>query len=118
MSKFPPLFPYWDANPLGAPGPYPAGTKIPIQTLNYETHLDLIAESNLAYPLINRNPSAGLTWRDLNCDIMLMSWNYQDQAAIELPSSYGFDVIMRFENDKPANGSVAIATFYGVSDVE
>lgn len=118
VDRFPPLFPFWNQNPLGAPGPYPAGTKLPIKTLNYETVLDLVAESNLAYPLVHKNDVQNPTWRDLSSDLMIMSWQYQQQATIELSDAIGMDVIIRFENHIPATGSVAIATFYAVSEDE
>jgi hypothetical protein len=118
VDKFPPLFPYWNANPLGAPGPYPAGTSLPIKTLQYETFFDLVAESNLAYPIIQKNAPAVPNWRDLPANIQVLAWAYADQATIELSSALGMDIVMKMTNDIPCEGSIVLATFYGLSENE
>lgn len=117
VDKFPPLFPYWDENPLGAPGPYPAGTKIPIgDTVVYQTVFDLICEANLAYPVIPKWQGQGNTWRDLKSDVMIFSWQYGDQASIDIDSAYGMEIEIRLEHDTECDGSYSVVTFYCTSE--
>lgn len=117
VDKFPPLFFLWNQNPYGAPGPYPAGTKIPIgDTVYYQNVFDLICEANLAYPVIPKWQGQGSTWRDLKSDVMVFSWDYGEQASIDINSAYGMEIEVRLEHDVECAGSYAVVTFYCVSE--
>lgn len=117
VDKFPPLFPYWNQNPLGAPGPYPAGTKLPIgDTVYYHNILDLICEANLAYPLIPKWTGQGSTWRDLKSDVMIFSWDYGEQASIDLDDAWGMEIGIWLEHDVECSGSYGVITFYCLSE--
>lgn len=119
VSKFPPLFPYWDENPYGAPGPYPAGTKLPIgDAVYYQSVFDLICEANLAYPTLEKTIGENLGWRDLKDDIVIYSWDYENQATIDLNSAYGMDIEISLEHDTECEGQAAVVTFYCLSEDE
>jgi len=118
VSKFPPLAAYWDANG----GPFPAGAMLPIgEAVYYQSELDLISEANLAYPILQKTAlgqGAQLTWRDLPQDMAVYSWDYENQATIDLSSAWGMDIEIRLEHDAPGDGFAAIVTFYCLSENE
>jgi hypothetical protein len=117
VDKFPPLFFLWNQNPYGPPGPYPAETKIPIgDAVYYQNVFDLICEANLAYPVIPKWQGQGSTWRDLKSDVMIFSWEYGEQASIDIDSKYGMEIEIRLEHDQQCDGSYAVVTFYCVSE--
>ena len=116
VSKFEPLGPYWDENG----GPYPAGTMLPLgDPVYYQTVLDLICEANLAYPQIPKFQHATPTWRDTTNDITIFSWDYGEQAVIDLADGFGTDpndIEIRLEHDVEMAGTCAIVTFYCLSE--
>jgi hypothetical protein len=117
VDKFPPLWSYWQHNPLGAPGPYPTGTRIPIgDPVYYQNVFDLITEANLSYPVIPKWAGQGSTWRDLRSDCMVFSWDYGEQASIDVESQYGMEIEIRLEHDVQCGGSYSVITFYCVSE--
>lgn len=119
VGKCPLLNPYWNENPDGPPGPYPTGTILPLgQPVKYKTVFDLIVESSGAFPIIPKTPTSTPGWRDLKEDIIVFKWPYDTQATIDVRSSWGMDVEIKLENNRPCEGSVAVATFYGISEVD
>lgn len=96
----------------------PVGYPIPMTTNRYKTVLDIVAESNMSYPLVKKTTNPNPTWRDLQQDLQIFKWDYASQAVIEMRSSWGNEVQVWFEKDTPAEGWVAIATFYAISESE
>jgi hypothetical protein len=119
VSKFPALFPLWDQNPLGPPGPFPAGTYINLENpVVYKTVMDIQAEANISYPVVKKSTNVSTTWRDLQSDVQIFSWNYVDQAAIELSSVLGMRIRMSLQSHTPCAGWASIATFYCISETD
>jgi hypothetical protein len=117
VSKFPPLFGLWDQNPAGPPGPYPAGTMIPVgDAVYYQTQRDLVCEANLAYPCVTKTAGDNLTWRDLTDDMLVYSWDYADQASVDLTDRLGLDIEISLEHHVPCDGTAAVVTFYCLSE--
>lgn len=115
VDKFPALAPYWDENG----GPYPAGTSLPLENpIEYKTVVDVVAESNLSHPLIKKTTNVSSSWRDLSTDLQIFSWNYDEQATIELSDAWGMDIHIELENDIPPAGKYSFVTFYCISEDE
>lgn len=116
VSKFTALAPYWDSNG----GPYPAGTMIPLGAPTcYQTVFDLICEANLAYPVIPKIQSNPPTWRDTLSDILIFSWDYGQQAVIDVSDGPGLDandIEISLEHDLEMAGACAVITFYCISE--
>jgi hypothetical protein len=114
VAKFPALSDLWDAKG----GAYPAGTMLPLgEPTCYQTVFDLVTEANLSYPIIPKSQTMN-SWRNLAKDVGIFSWNYSDQATIDLRSSLGMDIKVSLEHDIPYGGFAAVATFYGLSEDE
>jgi hypothetical protein len=99
-------------------GALPYGVALPLQTNTYKTVMDVINEANISYPIIYKTAAPTPSWRDIRADFQIFRWDYAAQAAIKLHSSWGNEVKVWFENDLPAVGTAAIATFYCVSTNE
>lgn len=113
VSKFPELLPYCTTNG----GPYPPGTMIPIgDATYYQTVFDLICEANLAYPVVPKWSGQGATWRDLQSDILVFSWDYGDQASVDISASTGMEIEVSLEHDVECVGTAAVVTFYCLSE--
>lgn len=117
VAKFEALAPYCDANG----GPYPAGTMLPLgDPTCYQTIFDLICEANLAYPLIPALKHDTPTWRDTPSDILIFSWDYGDQASIDVTDAATAidpnDIEIRLEHDLEMTGTCAVVTFYCLSE--
>lgn len=115
VAKFPALAPYWNANG----GPYPAGTMLPLgDATYYQSKFDLICEANLAYPLIGKTVGGGFGWRDMPQDMNVYSWDYGEQATIDISSAVGMDIEVCLEHDTVCEGLAAVVTFYCISEDE
>lgn len=113
VAKFPPLAPYCTTNG----GPYPPGTKLAIgDPVCYQTVFDLICEANLAYPVIPKWVGENAGWRDLKSDIMIFSWDYGEQASVDVRSDWGMDLEISLENHIECGGHAAVVTFYCLSE--
>lgn len=116
VAKFTALAGYWNANG----GPYPAGTMLPIgDPTCYQTVFDLICEANLSYPIINALKHETPTWRDTVSDIMIFSWDYGDQATVDVSDGPGWDpndIEISLEHDQEMTGACAVVTFYCLSE--
>ena len=117
VDKFKPLVDYFAG--LGS-NPYPPGTAIPVgEPTCYQTVFDLICEANLSYPVIPKIARASPTWRDLKSDCMIFSWEYGDQATVDISSAAGEDVNdieICLEHNIKVTGSYAVVTFYALSE--
>jgi hypothetical protein len=120
VAKFWAFAPLWNANG----GPYPAGTMLPLGAPTvYQTVNDLICESSKSYPLIPSMKHATPTWRDSVSDVYIFSWDYDRQATIDLKSSVILapnkdpnEIEISLEHDIEMTGSLAVVTFYCVSE--
>lgn len=116
VSKFELIMGYWNGNG----GPYPAGTMLPLGPPTcYQTVFDLICEANLAYPLVPKLQHDVPTWRDTLSDILIFSWDYGEQAVIDISSGRGLDVNdieICLEHDVEMAGTCAVVTFYCLSE--
>lgn len=101
-------------------GPYPPGTLLPLgDPTCYQTVFDLVCEANLAYPAIPALKGDVPTWRDTKADILIFSWEYGDQATIDVSSGPGWspnDIEIYLEHDREMVGSYAVVTFYCISE--
>lgn len=111
VGKHPKLEPYRIVNG----GPYPDGTKLPLQTNKYGSMLCALGESNLSYPKYFKTTNSNPTARDLPDDIQIYSWDYAKQKAINLYAAWGMELKIWMENDIPQDGDVAIVTIYATS---
>lgn len=117
VAKFAALASYWDANG----GPYPAGTMMPLgDPTVYQTVFDLVCEANLSYPAIPAFKHTTPTWRDTVSDIYIFSWDYGEQATVDVTSGVSAidpnDVEISLEHDMEMEGSSAVVTFYAISE--
>lgn len=97
----------WDGyNP---PGPYPAGTLVPISTIHYKTMMDFINEANGSFPSIAGTTSQAANWRDLKDGIQGFPWNYKYYRVLR--SSLGMETRIKLAHDTPFEGH-ATATLY------
>jgi hypothetical protein len=99
-------------------GPYPAGTKIPIQSNKYPRMHNYIDEAQQAYPDIPALGGAG--WRGMQQAMHLFRWPYTDSFGqyVEVKSSLGMELWIYLENHSPFGGERAVATLYARSDDE
>lgn len=111
VGKHPKLEPYRIANG----GPYPDGTKLPLQSNRYNSMLCALGESNLSYPRYLKTTNVNPTSRDLPDDIQIFSWDYAKQKEINMYDAWGMDLKIRMENDIPQEGDIAIVTIYATS---
>lgn len=95
-------------------GPYPSGTKIPIDTTKYKTMRDFQAECDRAYPPYPA--MGGSTWRGLQHPTFVFHWEYV--RGVSILSSLGMELHIYLEHDQPYLGSYATATLYCVSESE
>lgn len=56
-------------------------------------------------------------WGDLQSDMMIFSWDYGEQAAIDIMSQYGMDIEVKLEHDVECIGTAAVVTFYCISEL-
>lgn len=102
----------WDG--YSPPGPYPAGTLIPLKRTTYKTLSQFVDESNGANPTIKA--IGGPSWRGLQHDVTVFPWNYQ--AVMALDASKGMEIRVFLEHDEPFGGSYATCTMYCLSEDE
>jgi hypothetical protein len=99
---------------------FPSGTILPLgDPTRYVTKFDIVAESNLAYPIIPADeqlPGGGWSWRQSPKDIEVFRWDYKDQAYIDVKSKWGMDIEVSLGDDLPSTGWRAVVTFYGLSE--
>lgn len=99
---------------------FPTGTMLPLgDPTRYVTKFDIIAESNLAYPIIpadSQLPGGGWSWRQSPKALEIFRWDYKDQAYIDVRDEWGMDIEISLGSDKPATGWRAVVTFYGLSE--
>jgi len=94
--------------------PYPAGTKIPIQTFKYKTMKDYqnaAFKSYVTYPALG-----GIGWRGMPQPVVVFDWDYQ--RGLSLLSSLGMESHLVLEHNVPFGGSWATATLYCGEDTE
>jgi hypothetical protein len=112
VAKFTPLAPYSTTNG----GPYPPGTMLPIgDPTVYQTVLDLIVEANGSRPVIPKIQHPSPMWRDTVSDSYIFTWDYENQASVDISSGPGFDpndIEISLEHHREMPGSFAIVTFY------
>jgi hypothetical protein len=100
--------------PQYTPVPYPAGTKIPINSTTYKSIFDFIDESNSGQPVLP--PMSSGTWRGNSQGTIVFPWDYA--AAIELSDAAGMSITIKMQNDVPAGGERVTVTFYGLYEDE
>ncbi len=96
------------------PGPYPAGTKIPIRTQKYKTMRDFYNDANGTYPELPALGGNG--WRGMQQPTNTFPWVYQ--TVTDLHVAHGMEIRISLEHDTPFGGEFATATFYCISDDE
>lgn len=93
-------------------GPYPSGTKIPLEETSYKTIYQLIDEALGSYPVIpaigsgasiRMNPSA------------IYGFPFTYNAVRRLLDVYGLELRVYLENDVAFDGARATATFYCIT---
>lgn len=106
----------WDG--YDPPGPYPAGTKIPLQANKYPRMHNYIDESQQAYP--NVPALGGNSWRGMQQQMQIFRWPYTHDFGqyVELASSKGMELRIFLEADTPFGGERAVATLYARSEDE
>jgi hypothetical protein len=100
--------------PQYTPVPYPAGTKIPLESTTYKSIFDFIDESNSAQPTLP--PMSSGTWRGNTQGTIVFPWDYA--AAIELSDAAGMEIKIKMQHDIPAGGERVTVTFYGLYEAE
>lgn len=101
----------WDG--YTPPGPYPAGTKIPLKTIKYKKLGQVLDEAKGSYPVI---PALGGSSRGFTEDIYGFPFRYG--TIRRLYSSYGMELHVKLENDIAFGGSHSTVTFYCLSQNE
>lgn len=97
--------------PQYCPTPYPEGTLIPLANpVVYKTRMDFINEADGAYPTVKAN-NTDPGWRNLQEDVDTFPFQYQ--AVLEVIP--GMEIRVWLEHDQVFDGTVATATFYGIS---
>jgi len=118
VAKHAALTTYWDGNDPA--GPYPAGTMLPLgDPTCYQTIFDLICEANLSYPVIPAFKHDTPTWRDTAVDVRIFSWDYGQQAVVNVSDGAGWDpndIEISLEHDLEMEGTQAVVTFYALSE--
>lgn len=99
-------------------GPYPTGTKIPIQSNKYLRMHNYIDEAQQAYPNIPALGGSG--WRGMQQAMHLFRWPYTDSFGqyVEIKSSLGMELWIYLESHVPFAGERAVATLYARSEDE
>lgn len=101
------------------PGPYPAGTKIPLgDPTVYQCMMDYINEASLAYPQIPQMGGATSHPRAMKGPVQIFRWPYAERAATDLHGSKGMEIRISLEANTALGGDVAVATFFGLSEGE
>lgn len=96
-----------DYAPQLCPDPYPAGTKIPLQTTKYKKVQDFINRANKSHPII---PAVGGSQRGLRSSMIPMVWDYRTRS--DLFDSKGTEAHVYLENDIPIEADDCVITFY------
>lgn len=116
VAKFAPFAPYCTTNG----GPYPPGTMLPAgDPTCYQTIFDLVCEANLSYPAVPAIKHDSPTWRDTLNNIYIFSWDYGNQATVNITDGAGDDINdieISLEHDVEMAGSQAVVTFYCLSE--
>jgi len=99
-------------------GPYPSGTKIPLQTNRYPRMHNFIDEAQHAYAQIPA--MGGPSWRGMQQPMRIFRWPYTNSygAMVEIRSSLGMELRIWLENHTPFVGERSVATLYARLDVE
>ena len=95
-------------------GPFPSGTKIPLDTTKYKTMRDFQAECDRAYPPYPA--MGGSSWRGLTQPTFVFHWEYV--RGVTISSALGMELHIYLEHDRPYLGDYATATLYCVSEPE
>ena len=80
----------------------------------YKSIYDFINDSNKAYPPVPALGGPG--WRGATKSTYVFAWDFQ--TTTELISSYGMELRVRLEHDKPYGGTFATGTFYFIRESE
>jgi hypothetical protein len=95
--------------------PYPIGTRLPLGNPDVlKTMSDYINDANGAFPSIPI--LSGSNWRGTKSPTHIFQWDYQ--TLTDVRSSKGVEVRLKLEHDTPFGGSLAVATFYCLSEDE
>jgi hypothetical protein len=99
-------------------GPYPSGTKIPLQTSRYDRMHNFIDEAQHAYPNIPK--MGGSSWRGMQHEMHIFRWPYTDSygGPVVLKSSLGMELRIYLDEHIPFLGERAVATLYARSEPE
>ena len=94
---------------------YPSGPlKVPYGNPNvYKTMSDFQVEATKTYPTF---PSIGKegNWRAMPKPLIVLNWDYV--SGTSLKSSYGTEIRIWLEHNKPFEGTYASLTFYGIEE--
>jgi hypothetical protein len=104
---------YWDQNPDGPAGPYPAGVEVEMGTRTYKTIRDMETHANKVHT-ISAHPSAGN--RDVSYEVKEMEWDGDGayNEPIRLKSSWGSRLAIHLQNNtKFTGGNEASGLLYG-----
>lgn len=93
-------------------GPYPSGTKIPLEETVYKTIYALIDEALGSYPVI---PSLGSSTNPRMNPVDVYGFPFTYNAVRRLSSLYGLELRVYLENNTVYGGNRATATFYCVT---
>jgi hypothetical protein len=93
-------------------GPYPSGTKIPLEETVYKTIYTLIDEALGSYPVI---PALGSNTNPRMNPAAVYGFPFTYNAVRRLSSLYGLELRVYLENHEVYSGNRATATFYCVT---
>jgi len=94
-------------------GPYPPGTKIPIQYFPYKTLNDFAEDSHRPDAAIKAIGQVG-NWRSGSKDLRIYRWDYL--AGNSVNEAAGMEVWVYLVHDNPVIGTRATATFYSIAE--
>lgn len=103
--------------PQYVPSPYPSGTLIPLgEPTAYQTMQDYVNEAAGSYPSVPK--MGGDSWRGMSGPLHIFRWPYAERGTTDLISAAGMEIRVTLENNTPFGGSVAVATFYAITEDE
>lgn len=96
---------------------YPIGPlKVPYGNPNvYKTMSDFQVEATKTYPIFPVIGHEG-NWRSMSKPLIVLNWDYVSGTALR--SSYGTEIRIWLEHNKPFEGTYASLTFYGLENDE
>lgn len=90
--------------------------KVPYGEPNvYKTMADFQVEATKIYPVFPAVGAEG-NWRGMSKPLVVLNWDYVSGTLLK--SSYGTEIRIWLEHDKPFDGSYASLTFYGIEEDE